>query len=171
MAWRQRENLHTPHTLPPPIPGTEALRQAALAASWKRDRAVARRRLMWRWGVFYAQRYAPHSLAALTVLAGALYVSGHWPSWPSHAADAPAADAVRAPYVAPSVPTTAVASSAEAVVPPPQDAITAEEDMLPLALRSSVLLAPRSATPSAAPEVSTDTLSLKPENWLHSKEP
>ncbi|MRD47193.1 hypothetical protein [Caenimonas koreensis] len=39
------------------IPSSEALRQAALQASWARDTAVRRRRLTWRWAKWLGTRW------------------------------------------------------------------------------------------------------------------
>lgn len=55
---------------PAPLPDPDALRRAALAASWQRDRHVGRRRLAWRhlqW--FLARRVVP-ALAVLALVAG-----------------------------------------------------------------------------------------------------
>lgn len=82
MAWPHNKPLQTPRPRPNTLVGSEALRRAALEASWKRDRTVARRRLLWRWAAFYARRYAPHALGVLVLLAGALCFTGHGPAWP-----------------------------------------------------------------------------------------
>ena len=52
-----------------PLPDTESVRQAALAASWRRDRVVARRRLAWRWFLWYLWRSLPYLLAACALVA------------------------------------------------------------------------------------------------------
>ena len=66
--------LATTHTHPRPLPGTETVRQAALAASWRRDRAVARRRLARRWVVWYLWRSMPYLLAAGALLGVSVYL-------------------------------------------------------------------------------------------------
>lgn len=169
MLWRRREPLNSPHESPPSIPGSDFLRQAALQASWRRDRRVAQRRIAWRWTVWYVQRYAPHALAGVAVLVGVAYLTGTLPSWPGRGnhPEGPEVAVARVPYSPPSVPTTTPvhAPPAPLELAPPVDG--------PLTLRASVALgapmaAPRPATATAN---SPDTLTLKPENWLHSKEP
>ena len=64
----------TPGIRPRPLPGAESVRQAALAASWRRDRAVARRRLAWRWAGWYLWRALPYLLAACALLGGGAYL-------------------------------------------------------------------------------------------------
>ncbi|TNF61944.1 MAG: hypothetical protein EP306_05070 [Burkholderiales bacterium] len=56
MPWRSpgRSEVQTSST---PVPDGESLRQSALAASWRRDRRVARRRLLWRWTLWVLARY------------------------------------------------------------------------------------------------------------------
>lgn len=52
------------------MPDPEALRQAALRASWERDHRVGRRRRWWRWTVWAFWRYGlPLLLVAATVTA------------------------------------------------------------------------------------------------------
>ncbi|HAJ11196.1 MAG: hypothetical protein WCS60_00755 [Hydrogenophaga sp.] len=66
------------------LPNTESVRQAALAASWRRDRAVARRRLAWRWAGWYLWRSLPYLLVAGALLATGVYLwhAGTVPSGP-----------------------------------------------------------------------------------------
>lgn len=49
---RFRQSSHV-QAGPSTVPDADALRQAALHASWRRDRQVGRRRLAWRWMVWY----------------------------------------------------------------------------------------------------------------------
>lgn len=42
---------------PSTVPDPDALRLTALQASWRRDRQVGRRRLAWRWAVWYAIQF------------------------------------------------------------------------------------------------------------------
>ena len=170
MQWPRSEHLPTPHPNPKSIPDPESVRLAALQASWNRDRRVAQRRIAWRWITWYTQRYAPHALAGMVVLAGVAYCSGIRPQWSLAGNDLQSAsqeEPLR--YMPPSVPTAPVA------VPAPVDVFdTVATDPgtdAPLVLRNSMSFEPRSAGPEPVAEVSADTLSLKPENWLHSKEP
>lgn len=72
---------------PYPVPDTETLRQRALAASWKRDRGVGRRRIAWRWTLWALGRYVVPAVA----LAAAGFATWHWlvasPAPPASAAD------------------------------------------------------------------------------------
>lgn len=63
MRWRPSQPAVIP-TRAQPVPDAEALRRALLAASWKRDRAVSRRRLAWRWLLWAVRR---HGLKLLLV--------------------------------------------------------------------------------------------------------
>lgn len=168
MLWQRSEPLKSPHELPPPIPGSDLVRQAALQASWRRDRRVAQRRIAWRWTVWYLQRFSPHALAGVALLAGAAYFSGSLPSWPGHADRPEKADSAlaRVPYSPPSVPTAPVNA-------PLAEQHTGQDSDVPLTLRASLALGTTAIAPTPAPEtgISPDTLTLKPENWLHSKEP
>lgn len=57
------------------LPDTEALRRAALQASWARDRAVGGRRLRWRWFTWIATRLLlPLLVVAAVLLLGHLLV-------------------------------------------------------------------------------------------------
>jgi hypothetical protein len=168
MLWQRSEPLNPPHDRPPTIPGSDTVRQAALQASWRRDRRVAQRRIAWRWVVWYVQRFSPHVLAGLAVLVGAAYVNGSLPSWRVNGLEpaAPKADLVQAPASPPLVTTVLVGAPTG-----PQDAEPATD--FPLTLRASSALEVHAAAPSmpADIKISPDTLSLNPENWLHSKEP
>ena len=168
MLWQRSETPPSPHKAPPAIPGSDTVRQAALQASWRRDRRVAQRRIAWRWVAWYFQRFSPHVLGLVAVLAGAAYLHGSLPAWPG-GSDPPGTTepaVAHAPYSPPSVPTAPV------TLPQAQPASTVAIE-LPLTLRTSLALGTHAAAPSPVPgtETSPDTLSLKPENWLHSKEP
>ena len=168
MLWRRSETPPSPHEGPPSIPGSDAVRQAALQASWRRDRRVAQRRIAWRWVTWYFQRFSPYVVAGFAVLVGAAYLQGSLPSWQSSGdpPDAPEPAVAHAPYLPPVVPTVQVTSPRA-----PHDAVPTIER--PLTLRASLVLGAHPDAPSPAPDTKTspDTLSLKPENWLHSKEP
>jgi hypothetical protein len=105
-----------------------------------------------------------HALAVLVLLGAGLYLSGVRPSWPWKASpDSGQPVTVSQRYTAPSVPS-------KALVPEPTPDPVADVDA-PLVLRHSIQLVPRTSASASDPEASADTLSLKPENWLHSKEP
>lgn len=166
MQWQRSEDLSKPHPNPKFIPDSESLRLAALQASWRRDHRVAQRRIAWRWTTWYVQRYAPHAFAALLLLAGVAYLSGVRPSWswPEN----PSTDREPMPrYVPPLVPVAVIPADA----PPDTPDIAVEDDDAPLVLRNSLNFETRSPTATPVVQTSADTLSLKPENWLHSKEP
>jgi hypothetical protein len=57
---------------------SHALREAALRASWHRDRQVARRREAWRWVVFWSWKYGRKPAVVLAVLALVLWASVQW---------------------------------------------------------------------------------------------
>ncbi|HMN92362.1 MAG TPA: hypothetical protein PKC60_03940 [Hydrogenophaga sp.] len=56
MPWQRPHRTQVPPS-PAPVPDTETVRLAALSASWRRDRTVARRRLLWRWLAWIFIRY------------------------------------------------------------------------------------------------------------------
>lgn len=68
MPWLSNASPKRPHT-PAPVPDVDALRLAALQASWQRDRWVARRRVAMRWALWYAGKYGLQVLLALVVAA------------------------------------------------------------------------------------------------------
>ena len=155
MQWQRSARPPHPHPRQPSIPDTEAVRQAVLQASWRRDRRVAQRRIVWRWVLWFTQRYAPAVLALLALLVLGAYLAGWLPAMPwlgDHATKAVAA--AQEPPVAPTDP-------------------SAEASDTPLTLRVSTRSEPRGAAAATAGEAltSADTLTLTPENWLHSKEP
>lgn len=166
MLWHRDERLPpSASTRSPVVPGSDALRQAALEASWRRDRQVAQRRIAWRWVVWCVQRYSLPTAGVLGATALVVYLAGVWPQGP----DAQPQPVVASPDRAP--PDTAPVLPA----PPLSTALPVEalNDQAPLSLRVSTGLNEAPAAPAAetgAP-ASADTLSLKPETWLHSKEP
>ncbi len=165
------------HTLPTaaictPVPDAEAVRQAALQASWRRDRAVARRRLIWRWLVWLVQRYYLYVLLLLALFMGWPHLKG----WLASINPVP----LNAPVSAPQQPL----KSTPPPEPKPIDEAPAtssltnqtpsEDSESPAVLRASTTLIPFTPDPEAMPappSLPPDTLPLKPENWLHSKEP
>lgn len=70
MPWRRPHRTQAPPS-PAPVPDAETVRLAALSASWRRDRTVARRRLFWRWLAWIFIRYH----LALLVLLGLVLAS------------------------------------------------------------------------------------------------
>lgn len=163
MLWHGDERL--PPSAPsrtPVVPGSDALRQAALEASWRRDRKVAQRRIAWRWLVWCLQRYSLPALGALGAVALVAYLAGVWPRGPAETK-----------VTTPDLMATDPSLSAPVPVPSPTAGTTAEVEQAPLRLRGSARLndAPPAAVPENADPVSADTLTLKPETWLHSKEP
>lgn len=162
MQWQRSEHQQPPSPRRrPSVPDSEAVRLAALQASWRRDRRVARRRIFWRWIVWFALRYLPWLLVALALLIAAGYLAGWLPEVP--AAEQRVVEAEAAVYP----PSSAAAEPLEPVVETEWDPLT------PMTLRASVQLERLAkVTPTAieAP-ISPDTLTLTPENWLHSKEP
>src|SRR3990167_607989 len=167
MLWRQPpQTFLIPQTAP--VPDAEALRRAVLQASWRRDRWVARRRVWLRWLVWGTGRYLLPAMA--TPLDQLTRIQN------------PAASP------APAAPPTHKAGPEPATLPPPSSAEPVEvvsyspegeELPVPLALR----LESRWATTVSDSDKLTTTVytasdtftpiqpHLKPENWLHSKEP
>lgn len=163
------------HTLPSsaistPVPDAEAVRRAALQASWRRDRAVARRRLIWRWLVWLVQRHYLYLLVLLALAVGWPHIETIFARMSPTPAQAPTPQATQTPLVPP-VPTPATETPA---VSAPLDAATPQDSEAPALLRTSLTLSPFALDPEAMPappSLPPDTLPLKPENWLHSKEP
>jgi hypothetical protein len=176
MLWRRPPQ---PLSIPPvaPVPDAEALRRAALEASWRRDRWVARRRVWLRWLLWVSGRYLMPALLVFGI--GAWLWLGLLPGLVSPM-DPPALTGTPAANTTPVV-------TAPVVVDPPapgaEPALTmfspeGEELPLPLALRfeprwaAAASIGSLSDPAAGATETSTITPpNLKPENWLHSKEP
>jgi hypothetical protein len=172
MLWRRApQNLSIPRSAP--VPDAEALRRAALQASWQRDRWVARRRVWMRWLLWFSGRYLMPAVLVFGI--------GAW-LWLGTPLDRLAL--LKAPTAQPvPVATTPPVLPADPPAPAPKAARPTfspegEELPLPLALRFEPrwAAAPINTNPNnpavAEPATSTPTLPpLKPENWLHSKEP
>ena len=74
MAWRRRPaTAPVIPAAPVAVPDGNDTRRAALQASWRRDRSVARRRLAVRWAIWIVLRYL---LPAVLVLAAVAFA---WP--------------------------------------------------------------------------------------------
>jgi hypothetical protein len=186
MLWRRSPQ---PLSIPPsaPVPDAEALRRAALQASWRRDRWVARRRVLLRWLLWATGRYLMPAMLVFGL--GAWLWLGVLPNMGNPLDrlaifQQPAAN----PAAATPPPPVAVATSSVQALAPAEPA-TAEDDgpayspegeelPVPLRLRFEPRWAVSASSGSITATVSAaaDTLTtiqphLKPENWLHSKEP
>ena len=172
MLW-QRATQPQPLRPASSVPEGESVRLAALQASWRRDRWVARRRIWFRWTLWGAQRYGVPAVGALGVIAGlwfAVRATMGWVETPS-----PAEPVVSiAPQPAPAE--TSTNASAQALSPA---ALTTTDpnNGSPALLRFNPSL--RISTPSETPVSSAKLPDLAKfpnpqlisENWLHSKEP
>jgi hypothetical protein len=181
MLWRQ-----PPQTLliQQTVPDADALRRAVLQASWRRDRRVSRRRVWLRWLVWVTGRYLMPALLVfglgawlwLGVLPGMGNPLDHLTNVQKPAASpAPTAPPAREAIPVPATPPPLSPAKPEAVMFSPEG----EELPMPLALRFESRWATAASvsnklntTVSAAPDTFTPIQPhLKPENWLHSKEP
>ncbi len=158
MLWRRSAQTPAP-SLAPLVPEGESVRLSALQASWRRDRWVARRRLALRWLAWIGWRYGLPALGLLAAVTLAWRIVLGWPTGTVH--ELPAS---------PPVPTLAPEPTSHAQ----------EEPMMRLRLDPawpSAQDAPGRQAPIPFPAASDSdattrfTPHLKPENWLHSKEP
>lgn len=185
MLWRRT----TPPSVIPsaaPVPDAEALRRAALEASWQRSRWVARRRVVWRWLLWAITRYLMPALAIAGVAAwlwlgvlqdidDPLLQMAQWSGLSSPAVASPppvpaSASTSTPPAVMP------VATPAESAAEPDQYSPEGELLDIPLTLRletrwAAVPAGPMVVVPPDKSPFPDLQPSLKPENWLHSKEP
>lgn len=165
-----------------PVPDAEALRRAALQASWRRDRWVARRRVWLRWLLWVGGRYLIPALLVFGVGAwlwlGVLPGLSH-PLNQSTLFQSPAASPAAAPLATPAEP-VAHPASPQTETEPAGVTFSPEGEELhpPLPLRFEPRWAAAASNSSlsnpaaSAPDTATPTPAhLKPENWLHSKEP
>ena len=180
-----------------PVPDIESLRRAALQASWRRDRRVAQRRMAMRWIAWYALRGLP--LLAIAIAAAVLLWLSNRPNEPHtgrptervRAAANPPLQRARATSSASVAPASAAAMATPATpaAPEPHHGEPVLQLRLGSPLQSASPTASASASPSATPPATgpqstglplahkapsaTDSPSpqLKPDNWLHSKEP
>ncbi len=170
MQWIGQLTAPTQRATASAVPDSEALRRAALQASWRRDRWVSRRRLAWRWTLFYLQAHG-WLLLAVALLWGGWAVwrtSGGaaltWPlAWPPVLArwTSPTAPAAPPPPVPAAAPRLAD--------PPPADGL----QIPPLRLDAGPLFtpaptAPTPSTPGAADEA--PLTGLKFESSIQRKE-
>jgi len=152
---------------PAPVPDVDALRLAALQASWQRDRWVARRRVAMRWALWYAGKYGLQVLLALVVAAFVwLRVIPELtaPTEPVAVAPAPAPTPTQAPTATSPTPEPAQTPAPEAAPPANPD-----ETDPPLRLErewKAVSARHVSVQPDDSPAPP-----LKSDNALHSQEP
>ena len=157
MLWRRSAQTPAP-SLASLVPEGETVRLSALQASWRRDRWVARRRLALRWLAWIGWRYG---LPALGLLAAMTLVWRMVLGWPAAGTGieppaSPAAHAHEPTSDTPDEPTVRLRFD-----PAWSDALNAPARLTPAPL-------PAASEPEAAIPF---TPHLKPENWLHSKEP
>lgn len=148
------------------VPDAEVLRRSALAASWRRDRWVGRRRLWWRWLLWALPRYVAPLVAALLLIGWLAWLWAGRPSRPNGQAALATTVPLRAstPHRPPRVFVTDRPADGETELP--------VQDRTALPLRLDGGETPAVATPaSVTGESPPITPTLKPENWLHSKEP
>ena len=160
--------------LPPPgpLPDSNALRARALAASWRRDRTVHRRRLAWRWVQWAFVRYGVPALVGATAVVLLVSLVLQWVGSPAPASAPTAAPSAAAPPPGIAAPPATGPSPSEAAAPPL--AGPAEPDLMP-PLRLDTLFGQPARTampPSQAPFTPPDPdIHLQPDDYLHSKEP
>ncbi|MDO9031175.1 MAG: hypothetical protein Q7V09_12120 [Hydrogenophaga sp.] len=184
MLWRQPpQTLLIPQTAP--VPDAEAVRSAVLQASWRRDRWVARRRVWLRWLVWVTGRYLLPALLVFGLGAwlwlGVLPGTGNPLDHLANIRKPAASPAPAAPPVHEAVPKPATLPSLSSAKPEEVVSYSPEGEELPvpLVLRFESRWATTvsdsdklTTTVSAASETLTPIQPhLKPENWLHSKEP
>lgn len=163
-----------------PVPDAESLRQKALHASWRRDRSLARRRLWLRWLLWASVRYLMPAMLVFGLGAwlwlGVLRGMGHPLDRVASFLEpgASPAPAARPPSAAVADPTPALPPSDLAE---PRFSPEGEELPVPLRLRfeprwaASANSSITASVSAAADSFTTSQPHLKPENWLHSKEP
>lgn len=161
-------SLANQHELPGSVISSQALREAALRASWYRDRRVARRREAWRWLVFLSWTCGRKSAVVLASLVALWWVGAQiqpdetfplwarlrqWTNW-AHATSTQtalkkASDAVPAAHQTPSRPLSARTPDTQLLPADAQNARgtpigtpvpTGDPTLLPLHLKSEPLL-------------------------------
>lgn len=154
------------------LPSTEVLRVAALQASWRRDRAVGRRRVVWRWTLWYTRRWGP----LVGGIAATILAVVQWPvaqnlltqvSWPRN----PPTLSNPVPVLPAPLPAPPLALGEQRDASPGE---SAETSALPVRLQMTVTWSqgqPHVPTfPLTTAEPDLPEPSLKFETWLHSKE-
>ena len=186
IVWSQSA-AHMPRSIgAAPVPDIDGLRRAALQASWRRDRRVARRRMAMRWAVWYAMRGLPLVLIAAAVWFLVLPRLSQNSLAPASKPVAEQAATSASAAVAPTRPTEAATQSTPATPDPlPREAGLQLRLDGPFSFSSpspssssSSLTSPTSQTPLApgkritrAPATDSPSPQLKPDHWLHSQEP
>lgn len=177
MLW-PRSIPPAPSALPASAPASDVLRMAILQASWARDRRVGRRRLALRWIQWALLRYL---LPAFLVLCASAVVwvwlvptlqAALERSTPRSVAASPATHSTPVPAQV-EKPDVVTPSSPPVTITP--TGLTIERFELnaePLRLRIESRWG-LSKMASAMPDIrdATSLPPLRPENWLHSKEP
>lgn len=151
-----------------PLPDTEALRQAALRASWARDRQVGQRRLQWRW-VQWGLQNIGLPLAVVGVGA-ALVVWAVLPEFVDRSATVTSAwvrqgSAPTTPSLStstPAAPATSAAGAASAAGASDGAAAATPAPMAPLASAVPVAQAPAADAAAANPAAASDARSSAP---------
>lgn len=186
MLWRRSS---PPLTIPvaAPVPDSEALRRAALQASWQRGRWVARRRVAWRWVAWASVRYLLPALLAFSLVAG-LWLGLSAPGRELWQTFLRWSGQVQLPTKAPTGPVAVVPTAKATDNPPANLSVTSQEPVafspegeelsLPLPLKLETRWAagaqptpgPAPTNPGVNPQ-SEPNPTLTSENWLHSKEP
>lgn len=169
MRWRPSQPAAIPAHAQP-VPDAEALRRALLAASWRRDRAVSRRRLAWRWLLWALKRHGLRLLLLGVLLLWAATLNRAPPGTLLDGAPA------RSTAEAPPPPDSAPVRPAQAHGPSSSPG-GLEPGQATARLRLSASLQPAAAQPAASkPAAQSAQVDLKSptltfDHWLHSKEP
>jgi hypothetical protein len=163
MLWRRPPQIRLIPQIAP-VPDAEAVRRAALQASWRRDRWVARRRVWLRWLVWVTARYLMPALLVFGLGAwlwlGVLTDMGK-PLDPGTifqkptTSPPPAAPPVHVTAPVPATPPPLSSAEPEAVLFSPEG----EELAVPVALRFES----RWAAPASSSGKLTNTVSAKPD--------
>ena len=183
IVWSQSA-AHMPRSIgAAPVPDIDGLRRAALQASWRRDRRVARRRMAVRWAVWYAVRGLPLVLIAAVVWFLVLPRLTQRALTPASKPAAQQAASSASVTVVPPMPAEAAPQSTPATPDPlPREAglqlrldgpfasPSSPSSSLPTSPTSQIPLAPGKQI-TRAPATDSPSPQLKPDNWLHSQEP
>ncbi len=183
MPWHDAAQAQPPRPATP-VPGGESVRLAALQATWKRDRQVARRRLWWRWTVWGAQRYALPVAAGLSVIAGLWFAVSATMAWleapgPANqpvasepAQNSPATASLDTPTPTPDSPALPFTSlPPKAVVTPSGMTLAFEINLTDPTLRNNGSNQSPVSSAALSDAAKIPNPQLISENWLHSKEP
>ena len=169
-----------PVRVPSPVPDIEVLRRAALHASWRRDRRVAQRRTSLRWAMWYGIRSLPLMLMAVATAFWLLREAPDAAPKAPHPTLQPANFSTSGRIqpgqnkLTPAPPaTTDAVPSANATPPRGEPAIDlrlASPFQPALPADGTAASVVRDGGP-VAPDLNSRSPQLKPDNWLHSKEP